>query len=83
MKPLIESYLRRRSTSMRLSPREGHTVDAIEDIVQYRFRSRDLAVQALTHPSYPGVSRESYQRLEFVGDAVLGMLAMIHVLREG
>jgi ribonuclease-3 len=40
--------------------------------------SAELLSQALTHPSYlnenPGVSMPSYQRLEFLGDAVLGIV---------
>ncbi len=42
-----------------------------------RFRNRDLLAQALVHPSYryetDGVDADN-QRLEFLGDAVLGLL---------
>jgi len=45
-----------------------------EEIVGHRFADHDLLEAALTHPSYaaehPGEA--SYDRLEFLGDAVLG-----------
>ncbi|KAK3063940.1 hypothetical protein LTS18_011521 [Coniosporium uncinatum] len=48
-----------------------------ESIVGYRFRNKILLVEALTHPSCDrDVQMESYQRLEFLGDAVLDMLVM-------
>ena len=43
-----------------------------EDKIGYRFKDRSLLQQALTHPSYGGDHRvPHYQRLEFLGDAVL------------
>ena len=43
-----------------------------EDKIGYRFKDRALLQQALTHPSYGGDHRvPHYQRLEFLGDAVL------------
>lgn len=47
---------------------------ALEGALGYTFNNRDLAVSALTHPSAAegkGV-QASYERLEFLGDAVLG-----------
>ncbi len=51
----------------------------IELLLEYTFNDRTLLVQALTHPSYlhevsGSVRGEDYQRLEFLGDAVLGLL---------
>ncbi|CAA0825511.1 Ribonuclease 3-like protein 2 [Striga hermonthica] len=47
------------------------SLSAVENILGYRFKNRKLLEDALTHPSYP--DSESYQRLEFVGDAALGL----------
>lgn len=41
---------------------------ALETTIAYRFRDRQLLEQALTHRSY---GRNHYERLEFLGDAVL------------
>lgn len=45
----------------------------------YDFKQPDLLVRALTHPSTlasaGGVSERSYERLEFLGDRVLGLVA--------
>lgn len=49
-----------------------------EQILGYTFRDQSLLRQALTHPSYLNEVRDTgfadYQRLEFLGDAVLGLL---------
>lgn len=48
-----------------------------ETILGYTFNDTSLLHQALTHPSYVNESRENslsdYQRLEFLGDAVLSL----------
>uniref|UniRef100_A0A7N2M845 RNase III domain-containing protein n=1 Tax=Quercus lobata TaxID=97700 RepID=A0A7N2M845_QUELO len=55
------------------------TIREVEKILSYRFKNKALLEEALTHPSYynnnnnNGESSRSYQRLEFVGDTVLGL----------
>lgn len=48
-----------------------------DTILGYTFRDTSLLRQALTHPSYVNESRDNrladYQRLEFLGDAVLSL----------
>jgi len=50
----------------------------LEQNLGYTFQNRDLLQRAFTHPSYLHENGEStggnYQRLEFLGDAILGML---------
>ncbi len=50
----------------------------LELLLEYTFNDQSLLLQAVTHPSYlheVGLNgRGDYQRLEFLGDAVLGML---------
>jgi ribonuclease-3 len=51
---------------------------ALEKRIEYRFRKKALLEAALTHPSYRYETPEAEadnQRLEFLGDAVLGLLA--------
>lgn len=49
-----------------------------KQVFGYCFSNQSLLCQALTHPSYLNEARETarvdYQRLEFLGDAVLGLL---------
>ena len=54
-------------------------MDKIEEILGYEFRNKALLKQALTHSSISGNIAKNYERLEFVGDRVLGM-AMAHLL---
>lgn len=52
-----------------------HHLDNFEKIVDYRFRDRAYLVQAFTHNSYyENTVTDCYQRLEFLGDAVLDYL---------
>ncbi len=49
----------------------------LEDRIGHRFRDRTLLLQALTHtsvPAPPSGSGGNYQRLEFLGDRVLGLM---------
>lgn len=52
----------------------ANAVDAIERAIGYRFRNAELLQHALTHASTVDVRLESNERLEFLGDAVLGMI---------
>ncbi len=50
-------------------------LDDLERKLDYTFADKTLLVEALSHPSYfPNRLTDSYQRLEFLGDAVLGSL---------
>ena len=50
-----------------------------QENIGYRFHSEELLLQALTHSSYAneasGSGRRDYERLEFLGDAVLEMVS--------
>lgn len=47
--------------------------EVFENSIKYQFRDRSYLLQALTHASYsPNRLTDCYQRLEFLGDAVLG-----------
>ncbi|PIA34920.1 hypothetical protein AQUCO_03700286v1 [Aquilegia coerulea] len=48
--------------------------DALEGALNIKFRDRGLLVEAITHASRPSSGVSCYQRLEFVGDAVLDHL---------
>ena len=50
-------------------------ISSVQKIIGYEFTKKTLAVEALTHPSYNlGVRTRPYDRLEFLGDAVLDMV---------
>ena len=55
-----------------------------ERILGVKFHDRDLLRRALTHPSYSfeAGTKEQYERLEFLGDAVLGFVVTDHLYRS-
>jgi ribonuclease III len=67
-------------------------IKSLESKINIIFKDKDLLLTALTHPSFINendIDRDSYQRLEFFGDAVLEFLASRHLyesfknIREG
>lgn len=53
------------------------------EILGYTFSQPELLERALTHPSFVGgrADEESYERLEFLGDSILGALMAEHLFR--
>ncbi|GFP97060.1 dicer-like protein 4 [Phtheirospermum japonicum] len=49
-------------------------VDALENLLGYKFAHKGLLIQAFVHPSFNNHLGGCYQRLEFLGDAVLDYL---------
>ncbi|KAL9234863.1 hypothetical protein vseg_009681 [Gypsophila vaccaria] len=63
-----------------IDPYKHVNVSRLESILNYTFKDPSLLVEALTHGSYmlPEIPR-CYQRLEFLGDAVLDHIITIHI----
>lgn len=58
------------------------TPNLLEKAMDIEFKNKELLLAALTHPSYLNendIVRESYQRLEFLGDAVLEFITTEHI----
>ena len=45
--------------------------NSLEDILDYKFKDKDLLDKALTHKSF---SNNNNEKLEFLGDRVLGLV---------
>ncbi|KAJ3069775.1 hypothetical protein HDU98_007161 [Podochytrium sp. JEL0797] len=54
-------------------------VDQLHEKLGYRFKNTKLAIEAVTHTSAIGIfgSSSCFQRLEFLGDAILGYLVSV------
>jgi ribonuclease III len=66
------------------SPHDDSTLLRAERVVGYRFSDRSLLSRALTHPSMTSeaASELDYERLEFLGDAVLGLVIVDEIYRR-
>ncbi len=53
-----------------------------EELLAYKFEDRSLLEKALTHASVAGHYLESNERLEFLGDAILGMIVCDELFRR-
>lgn len=60
---------------------EEYTIGELEKKIGYQFRDKSLLKQALTHSSFANEQRinklKDYERLEFLGDAVLELFPAI------
>ncbi|KAK9499033.1 hypothetical protein O3M35_003549 [Rhynocoris fuscipes] len=57
--------------------------DSLERKLKYKFRDKAYLLQAMTHASYsPNRLTDCYQRLEFLGDAVLDYLITRHLYED-
>jgi len=65
---------------------EEYTLEKLEERIGYHFRDRNLLTQALTHTSYTNERKinkiASYERLEFLGDAVLELASSEALFRQ-
>ncbi|MCH8202191.1 MAG: ribonuclease III [Proteobacteria bacterium] len=61
------------------SDQENADAEAIEALLGHSFQDRNLLIAALTHPSLE--DEANYQRLEFLGDRVLGLVNAEAVFR--
>jgi ribonuclease-3 len=60
---------------------EGGQLDRLEAALGVRFHDRRLLVRALTHHSAAAVRGDSYDTLEFLGDALIGARVVEHIFR--
>ena len=54
----------------------------LEKICKYRFNNRQYLTQAFTHRSISSQPRQNYERLEFLGDAVIDIVVSRELMRE-
>jgi len=54
----------------------------LEKKIQYQFERREYLTQAFTHKSILSGPRENYERLEFLGDAVLDIVVSKVLMKE-
>ena len=54
----------------------------VENKINYLFHNRDYLVQAFTHKSISVTPRKNYERLEFLGDAVIDIIISRELMRE-
>ncbi|KAJ9078333.1 Dicer-like protein 1 [Entomophthora muscae] len=54
----------------------------IESIIGYTFKNINFLVEAFTHASYPHAVTPSYQRMEFLGDAVLDYFVVSYLFKK-
>ncbi|KAH7887826.1 hypothetical protein F5I97DRAFT_1952052 [Phlebopus sp. FC_14] len=58
--------------------REGAR-EAVEEIIGHKFHHPHLLAQALTHASIEGYDAACYERLEFLGDAILDFMVVRYI----
>ena len=56
-------------------------MESLENKIGYAFKNKNLLKQALTHSSMTGDVQKNYERLEFLGDRVLGLVVAEMLLK--
>lgn len=68
------------------SPFQGYTMEMLEERIGYRFQDVALLKQAMTHSSFTNEQKirktQNYERLEFLGDAVLELVSSEFLFRR-
>lgn len=80
-----EEEERREETLLEESSLSEDGLEKLQERLGYRFRDRRKLERALTHPSYANerrTRRKHNQRMEFLGDAVLGMLIASYLYEQ-
>lgn len=59
-------------------------IEEVERLISYKFSNPELIKEALTHPSYAHEcgSEKHNERLEFLGDAVIGLIVTEYLLKK-
>ncbi|KAH8114247.1 hypothetical protein DFH11DRAFT_1596751 [Phellopilus nigrolimitatus] len=55
---------------------------ALQEDLQYKFRNGDLLVEAVKHASFDSLEGTCYQRLEFLGDAVIELVVTTYLYNK-
>jgi len=65
-----------------LTAAEAEILDECQDVIGYRFRQPELLRAALTHTSGANTRLASNERMEFLGDAILGLVCCEQLYRR-
>lgn len=68
--------------SQESSQNPPRSVSRCEELVGYRFRDKSLLAEAITHASGANTRLTSNERLEFLGDSILGFLVCESLFRQ-
>ena len=58
------------------------TIDEFEKKINYKFKNKELIELAFTHSSFKNKNNLNYERLEFLGDAVIDIIISRELMRE-
>ncbi|RCV34474.1 hypothetical protein SETIT_7G162200v2 [Setaria italica] len=67
------------ASSANLSLMDYINISELEELIGYKFKHKGLLLQAFVHPSFNKHSGGCYQRMEFLGDAVLEYLMVSYL----
>ena len=65
-----------------MSPEQKQAAIACERRLGYKFKNRGILCEAITHASVANTRLSSYERLEFLGDSILGFVVCEYLFHE-
>ncbi|CAK1555353.1 unnamed protein product [Leptosia nina] len=79
-KPQMTILQEKKVTEEEINRLLNHERDSIEKIIDYKFKDPSFLLEALSHSSYiRNRYTRSYERLEFLGDAIIDFLITAHI----
>ncbi|RKZ29522.1 ribonuclease III, partial [bacterium] len=61
---------------------QNDDIKQLEKVLGYKFRNTKLLELSVTHASYTRSHKNSYQRLEFLGDAVISLVVAEFLVKK-
>ncbi|MBI4683653.1 MAG: ribonuclease III [Nitrospirae bacterium] len=69
-----------------MAKQDVHNITVLEESLGYSFKDKELLLKALTHKSFhherPKISPSHNERLEFLGDSVLGLIVVEYLFKH-
>ena len=69
---------------MKISKKLLDNIQRFENVINYKFKNKEYILEALTHSSYSNENKKYNfnERLEFLGDSVLGIVISDYLFNE-
>jgi ribonuclease-3 len=73
---------RRKTPAIKFTAEQLNVISACEEKLGYQFSNKSILFEALTHASFAEKRINSYERMEFLGDSILGFVVCEYLFQQ-